>query len=74
MLLFTYQTGILAYVIGHLDAIEDDTNAVNAVSKRQKRLRTEAARRGVRKKRRELTPAAGTVCVAYDAPFVVTFD
>ena len=69
--LFTYQTGILAYVVGHLDAIEDD---MNTVSKRQKRLRTEAARRGVRKKRRELTPAAGTVCVAYDAPFVVTFD
>ena len=41
--LFTYQTGILAYVISHIDEIEND---MNKVSRRQKRERIDAHRRG----------------------------
>ena len=69
--LFTYETGILAYVIGHIDDIEDD---MNRVSRRQKKERTEANRRGISRKRKELTEANKNMCFAYDAPMRVTFD
>lgn len=69
--LFTYETGILAYVIGHIDEIEDD---MNRVSRQQKKERTEATRRGISRKRKELTAAKNNMCFAYDAPMRVTFD
>lgn len=68
--LWSYQTGILAYVLSHVQDIE--TN-MNQVSQRQKRLRKEAVRDGTRRKRRELTPSHGTMCVAYRAPVHVHF-
>lgn len=69
--LFTYETGILAYVIGHVDDIEDD---MNRVARRQKQERFEANRAGVAHKRKELTPSNQTLCFAYDAPVRVVFD
>lgn len=63
--LFAYRTGTLAWVIGHIDEIEADMNAVSA---QHKRTRREAAQRGVRHKRAELTRAAPSSCVAYCAP------
>ena len=68
--LWTYKTGVLAYVLSHLAEIEDD---MNRVSKRQKRERAEAASRGEPRKRVELTRAPDTCCVAYFAPCVVEF-
>jgi len=69
--LWTYQTGVLAYVLGHIDAIEEN---MNLVSQRQKRMRRDDVRTGTKRKRRELTPSSGTVCVAYRAPIRVTFE
>ena len=69
--LWSYRTGVLSYVLGHIDAIEDD---MNQVSRRQKRQRNEAARRGTRQKRTELTQCAGTLCFAYASPTVVKFS
>jgi hypothetical protein len=69
--LWSYRTGVLSYVLGHIDAIEDD---MNQVSRRHKRQRNEAARRGTRHKRTELTQYAGTLCFAYPSPTVVSFS
>ena len=69
--LFTYQTGILSYVIGHIDAIEAD---MNRISRRQKRERYEARKQGVKRPRRELTAPAGPLCVAYRAPYRAVFS
>lgn len=69
--LWAYKTGVLAYVLGHIDAIEQD---MNHVSKRQKRERTNAARAGVRRKRTELTRTPSSFCIAYSAPSAVSFD
>lgn len=69
--LWTYKTGVLAYVMGHIDVIESD---MNHVSKRQKKDRHDAARSGVRKRRTELTRTPGAVCIAYAAPSTVSFD
>lgn len=61
--LWAYQSGVLAYVLGHVEAIEQD---MNAVSQRQKASRREAARCGHARKRTELTPpAASGGCIAY---------
>lgn len=68
--LWSYKTGVLSYVLGHIDAIEAD---MNHVSKKNKRERNDAVRRGVRRKRTELTRAQGAVCVAYNAPSTVHF-
>ena len=68
--LWSYKTGVLSYVLGHIDAIEAD---MNHVSKKNKRERNDAVRRGVRRKRAELTRAPGAVCVAYNAPSTVHF-
>lgn len=68
--LWSYKTGVLSYVLGHIDAIEAD---MNHVSKRNKKERGDAARRGVRHKRTELIHAPGAVCVAYVAPSTVHF-
>ena len=68
--LWAYQTGLLAYVLSHIEDIEHD---MNQVSQRQKRLRRDALKDGTRRKRRELTPGSGTVCVAYRAPLHVQF-
>ena len=69
--LWTYQTGVMGYVLGHIEAIEAD---MNQVSQRQKAVRREAVRTGVKRRRRELTPSSGTGCVAYRAPVRVTFS
>lgn len=69
--LWTYQTGVLAYVLGHVHEIEQDMNSVSQV---QKRERKEAQKRGIRRQRRELTSAPRSLCVAYMAPTRVTFD
>jgi hypothetical protein len=63
--LWTYRTGVLAYVLGHVDAIEAD---MNRVAQRQKRERRKAQRDGVRRRRTELTTGASAACVAYAAP------
>tara|TARA_B110001452_G_scaffold265949_1_gene271648 strand:- start:3931 stop:4500 length:570 start_codon:yes stop_codon:yes gene_type:complete len=69
--LFTFETGILSYVIGHIDMIEED---MNCVSKRKKRDRFDAQRSGVTRKRTELTTARKSMCFAYSAPMRVSFD
>ena len=69
--LWSYKTGVLSYVLGHIDAIEAD---MNHVSKRNKKERGDAARRGVRRKRTELIRAPAAVCVAYVAPSTVHFE
>lgn len=68
---WTYRTGVLAYVLGHVDAIEAD---MNSVSQKQKRDRREAVSRGVRRKRTELTSTPSSMCVAYAAPCLVDFE
>ena len=69
--LFTYETGILAYVIGHIDEIEED---MNRVSRQQKQERWDASRRGVVRKRKELTKPRHNMCFAYEAPVRVEFN
>ena len=69
--IWTYRTGVLGYVLGNIEAIESD---MNAVSQRQKRERREAKRRGIRKKRSELTATPTSVGVAYIAPSKFTFE
>lgn len=68
--LWAYHTGVLSYVLSNIDLIEAD---MNRVSQRQKRIRREALRSGMKRKRRELTPSSGTVCIAYRAPVQVSF-
>jgi hypothetical protein len=68
---FTYESGILAYVIGHIDDIEED---MNRVSRQQKRERREANKRGVARKRKELTQPPRNLCFAYSAPTKIVFD
>lgn len=69
--LWAYRTGVLAYTFSHIEVIEED---MNRVSQQQKRKRTDAVARGVRKKRTELTTGPDMVCVAYVAPIKVVFD
>ena len=69
--LFIYRSGILSYVLGHVDEIERD---MNAVSQSQKRKRREALHQGVRRQRKELTSTPRSMCVAYMAPIHVTFS
>ena len=68
--LWTYQTGVLAYVLSHITDIEEN---MNHVSQRQKRIKKDDVKTGTRRKRRELTPGGGTVCVAYRAPVKICF-
>lgn len=69
--LWTYQTGVLSYVLSHIELIEAD---MNRVSKRHKKDRADAAKNGVRRKRSALTKGHNVGCVAYPAPMTVTFD
>lgn len=69
--LWCYRTGVLSYVLGHVDAIEAD---MNRVSQRQKREKREMQRKGVRRRRKELTRSPGALCVAIAAPSHVVFD
>lgn len=69
--LFAHETGIIAYVVGNVDAIEAD---MTRVSRRQKRESRDARRRGVARRRTELTRAPPRMCVAYHAPTRVAFD
>ena len=48
--------------------------SIRFISKKNKRERNDAVRRGVRRKRTELTRAPGAVCVAYNAPSTVHFS
>lgn len=68
--LFTYESGILAFVIRHIDAVEDD---MNVVSQQQKRDRQIAVRTGTQRRRKELTPSLSLPCLAYVAPSRVSF-
>lgn len=68
--LWAYHTGVLAYVLCHVRDIEADQNRV---SQRQKRERRECAKAGRKKRRQELTPSSGTMCVAYRVPAKVRF-
>ena len=68
--LWSYQTGVLAYVLSHVESIERD---MNRVSRRQKLLRSHALQQGVRRHRRELIPHNGTACIAYKARTTATF-
>ena len=68
--MWSYKTGILRYVLGNIDAIEAD---MNRISKKCKRERKDAICKGVTRKRRELTSAPNTVCVAYKNPCTVHF-
>lgn len=69
--LWTYKTGVLAYVIGHIDTIERD---MNRVSKKNKMEKKNALRRGVVHKRTELTRAPPPFCVAYVSHSYVSFN
>ena len=69
--LWTYQTGVLAYVLSHIGDIEEN---MNNVSQRQKKIKRDAVKAGTKRKRRELTPSGGAVCVAYRAPVKVCFE
>lgn len=69
--IWAYRTGVLAYVLGHVAAIEAD---MNSVSQKHKRERREAVKRGVRRKRTELTASPPSLCVAYATPTRVEFD
>lgn len=69
--LWTYKTGVLAYVLSHIAAIEEN---MNVVSQRQKRLKKDELHTGAKRKRRELTPDSGPVCIAYRAPVRVRFN
>ena len=60
--LWTFRTGVLAYVLAHRQSIEAD---MNQVSRTQKRARRAAAARGERRRRVELTHAPDAYCVAF---------
>lgn len=69
--LFTFETGILSYVIGNIELIEND---MNKVSTRQKMERYEAASKGLKRRRTELTKPRPNMCFAYASPMDVRFD
>ena len=69
--LFAYRTGVLSYVLGHIDLIEAHMNETNHA---QKRKRQESRESGVRRKRTELTQSAPLRCVAIIAPTRVEFS
>lgn len=69
--LWAYHSGVLAYVLGHIEAIEEH---MNTAAHKHKRERREAAKRGVRPKRSELTSAPGSMCVAFATPCRVEFE
>ena len=68
--LFAYRTGLLAYVMSNIEAIEAD---MNRVSQQQKVARREAAKRGIRRRRKELTPTPSGSCLAYRSNVRVSF-
>ena len=68
--LWAYRIGLFSYVLGHLDIIE---SSMNKVSQRQKHARREATKRGLHRRRVELTPSPPSTCVAYSAPCRVRF-
>ena len=68
--LWTFRTGVLAYVLSHRQSIEDD---MNRVSRANRRARRAAAAQGARRERCELTHAPGAYCVAFASPSQVTF-
>jgi len=69
--LWSYVSGVLAYVLGHIDAIEADANRV---SQRQKKERKLALQQGRVMKRKELTSSPSVLCVAYFAPEKIIFE
>jgi len=69
--LFVFKTGILAYVIRNIDAIEDN---MNTTSKNQKHARQLAQKHGLMKKRRELTCSNKVFCVVYNSQNTAHFE
>ena len=68
--LWAYRIGLFSYVLGHLDIIE---SSMHQVSQRQKHARREATKRGLHRRRVELTPSPPSTCVAYSAPCRIRF-
>ena len=69
--LWSYETGVYAYVLHHIEHIEA---SMNRVSQTQKRERQQAkANGGGKRRRKELTPSPPAVCVAYMSPTSVSF-
>ena len=64
--LWTYKTGVLSYVLNHIESIESH---MNSVSKEQRGKRDSKGRR-----RTQLTRPGGTVCVACRTPSIVHFE
>ena len=65
--LWTYKTGVLAYVISNMTMIEGDMNRVSKLAKMK------GLEHGKKAKRSELTKGRRVTCVAYVAPSVVEF-
>lgn len=69
--LWAYKTGVLRYVMSHRDAIQDN---MDAVTRRQRRIKSQHRERGTASKRTELTHSGNNTCVAYYAPIRIRFD
>jgi len=69
--LWGYKTGILAYVLRHIDDIEHD---MHRASKKQKERQATSGGSVNRKPRAKLTHAAEALCIAYASPSIVFFD
>lgn len=68
--LWTHRSGVLSYVINNIDEIESD---MNSISQRQKKERKDAMKKGVRRRRKELTSGPKGMCVAYSAASNIIF-
>lgn len=68
--LFIYKNGILGYILTHASEIEQD---MTAVSRKQRRTHSKGNRDGKRRRRHELTPSGGALCIAYSAPLRMEF-
>ena len=60
--LWCYKSGVYAYVMSHIDAIDAD---MNKVTQNQKMLKRAAAQTGTRRKRTDLTSPKMVSCLAY---------
>ena len=69
--LFVYKTGILSYVLGNIEAIEEDMNRVSRLHKKHLR---DAKTKGCAPKRSQLTRSHSALCAAYAAPARIEFD
>lgn len=68
--LWSYKSGTLGYVLSNIVLIEAD---MNRVAQRQKQQRRDAARKGMTRRRTELTSGPGSICAAIRSPITITF-